>query len=320
MLNGISGEVQFVTKIKGEPTEENICQLTSSIEIIPDTIVGIGGGSVLDSCKLILPKLVYPNKDLSNWSEPFSFDFSHHQISLVSIPTTYSGSEVSSSTLYSSDKNYKSIILSHHFISKSIIYDPVLLESLPDKVSINSTLDAFSHSMEGYLSNKPHPKMYPLVVDSLKSIIAGITSIDQTFDNNLREELLLASFKAGLVQNHCSTGLCHSIAHQLSRFGLSHGRLIAIFIPRILEYYYGKDQTKLDSLAEDLDFVSGQKIIEWLSEVQKSVSILNFDEKIKESIISSNLAREIKSDMTYSTSPLDISDADLYKLISISLK
>ena len=95
-------------KENGEPNENKIRKLISKIDFTPDTIIGIGGGSVLDTCKLVYILINNPNSDLENWTKPFSLPEPNENIKLISVPTTHgTGSEVSSSAVFSNPNKGK---------------------------------------------------------------------------------------------------------------------------------------------------------------------------------------------------------------------
>ena len=237
---------------------------------------------------------------------------------MISIPTTHgSGSEVSSAAVFNTKSTQKKVILSHNFISKVVIHDSNLLLDLPQKIAIDTTLDAFTHSIEGYLSKLENPHIEPLVLESLSNIIE-ILDDGMVFGAEDRETLLRSSYLAGIVQNHCSTGLCHSIAHQLSRFGIPHGRLNAVFLPSVLQYNYSRSKEKMDAISQKLNFESGKQLISWLIGIQSKYDVqdldafLNFEQNVDFGL----LVKDIKNDMTYSTTPSEIDDTELEKIIT----
>jgi len=315
--------ITFLHKEPGEPNEEKVTTLISNLASFPNSIVGIGGGSVIDTCKLVYIKLLYPKEELSKRMKPFSLPKPDKDIDLISIPTTHgSGAEASSAVVFDTPLFQKNVILSHQLISKTVIYDSNLLTELPKNIAIDTTLDAFTHSIEGYLSKLDNPKVYALIVESLSIIIKEIRNYS-TFDSELsKERLLWASYLAGIVQNHCSTGLCHSISHQLSIFGIGHGRLNAIFLPDVLSFNYSKDRMALDKLSIDIGFNSGEDLIEWLFEIQDNYGIGNLAKNISDKTVIKDfslLIEKIKGDVTYSTTPFEIGDTELESMLQASL-
>ena len=309
-------------KEAGEPTDEKIDVLISKITFIPNIIVGIGGGSVLDTCKFVYTKLSYPKSSLQNWSKPFSLPIPAKRIKLISIPTTHgTGSEVSSAGVLSNESFGKSVTLSHQYISDVVIHDPNLLIDLPINIAIDSALDAFTHAIEGYLSKIINKSVYPLVIESISLLMKCIGNKKNFSDARSKGEMLWASYLAGIIQNYCSVGLCHSLAHQLSRFGISHGRLNGIFLPKVLSYNYSMDNTAMNKLARDIGLVNGQNIISWLKDVQIEYNIKglsnNFDLTTDSEF--ELLCKDIKSDITYATTPYSIENNHLINMINDSI-
>jgi len=313
--------ITILNKEKGEPSDYKVSKIMNKLDIIPDTIIGIGGGSVIDTCKLIYTKLLNPNNDLLDWQQSFSLPKPEIKIDLISIPTTHgSGAETSSAVAFNSSLSYKTILLSHQYISKYVIYDGKLLLDLPFKIAFDTTLDAFTHSIEGYLSKLENKQTYPLVLESLQLIIKNFNSDYKLNSEDAKNELLRASYLSGIVQNHCSTGLSHSISHQLSRFDIGHGRLNAIVLPEVLKFNYHNSNEKLDKLSKDLGLVDGKDLIKWLDNLNGKNNIGNLSENSSQKIvISDSLINDIFNDITYSTTPFEIEKPDLEAMLEYLL-
>ena len=139
---------------KGEPSLDDVKKNVAEIlEFKPDWIVAIGGGSVIDGAKVIWALYENPNIDESRLHIPFSIPKLRKKAKFVAIPTTAgTGSEASSSAIITSKDNEKIPIITHDFIPDLAILDPILIENTPVKIIIPSILDAFSHSIEGFVS------------------------------------------------------------------------------------------------------------------------------------------------------------------------
>jgi alcohol dehydrogenase class IV/acyl carrier protein len=312
-------DILFLNKPSGEPTELHIDELTSKIESTPRNIVGIGGGSVIDTCKLVRTKLNHPKVPLKNWIPRFSLPKEAGEIKLISIPTTHgSGAETSSAAVFNTKKSGKKVILSHDFVSNIVVYDSLFTVGLPKSIAIDTTIDSITHAIEGYISKINMDKTDKHVFESLKTIIRVLDSDIEIKKSESQQELLFASFLSGIVQNHCSVGLTHSISHQLSRYGIPHGRLNAIFLVDVLKYNYSREKSKLDILAENLGYDNGSLLIQWLEEIIRVYEIGSISDYIDNfsSIKFEELIKDIKSDITYTTTPFDISDDELLKILN----
>ena len=60
--------------------------------------------------------------------------------------------------------------------------------------------------------------------------------ISDGINTDLLETLCYSAYYAGIIQNHCSVGLTHSFAHQLSHYGVSHGIANAMFLKPVIDY------------------------------------------------------------------------------------
>ena len=101
--------------------------------------------------------------------------------------------------------------------------------------------------------------------------------------------------------------------------GVGHGRLNAIFLPEVMRFNYSKDKLKLDNLSVDLGFNTGTELISFIDEIKEYYSISDLssytDSDVQEIVIPS-LINNIRQDITYRTTPFEISDEELIKLLN----
>ena len=206
-----------VIKNDGEPTEQLVKRLTLKCRKGKyGSLIGVGGGSVLDLVKVI-------KKDLG--------------LPMIAVPTTpSSGSET---TPYALLVNYKTkskiLIRSARLISDVIILDTSFLETIPLQQMGYFLFDILGHCAEGLVS-----KMSTVFSDAYSQ--KGIDIISNTYPYlkkpYSKESLSLiqtAGFLGGLTQGMASVGLAHSLAHYLgSKYDVPHAKAISIFLPEVV--------------------------------------------------------------------------------------
>lgn len=212
-----------------EPTIDALSDTIAQLEEYqPDVIVACGGGSVIDGTKLCRLFYEFPCFELFN----AKLDGVDLKTKFIAIPTTIgSGAEISSAAVYLDHKTHsKQMIVMHELQPDVIVYDHTYLNKTPLPILCASTLDAISHILEGYVSNRKN---------ALAEILAekGLSLIHQAFtDHDIDyEKLQYAGFIGGLVQNHCIVGAAHAIAHQMTEFGYSHGVAIGLILNEVIQ-------------------------------------------------------------------------------------
>ena len=328
LLKSTNAEIILIQKPAGEPTNQNIestiqdilskSSILNSIDNSSTVIIAAGGGSVLDSAKLIRTKLHFRDETLENWSKPFSLPRVEFPIPIIAVPTTHgSGAEVSSAAAWSPDNTGKQILLSHDFMSDQVFLDGNLCTELPKLITVSSTLDALTHAIEGLFSSLDHPLARPLAIPSILTILTHLPSVlNDPKDPHKRQLLLEASFNAGIVQNHCSVGLVHSISHQLSRFGDNHGHLNGTFLVPVWKYTLGAMESSLRNIINKLGYTNNQAFIEEIESLVNNCELPKLSlsrESYEEN--KTNLLKDIRSDITYRTHPIKISDDEIDTII-----
>lgn len=318
--NELACSVHFVDKAPGEPTERSIRGvLNNIIKISPDMIVAIGGGSVIDTAKLSWALYENQDKFLDDFSGAFSVPKLRKRSGFIAVPTTFgSGSEASSSAVYSDPDGNKRIVVSHELIPDVAVLDPLLGKTAPMKVIYSSAFDALTHAIEGFVSLGSNPLAEPYAVYAAKNIIEALDSVaeDGLSDMSL-ERLCYSAHYAGIVQNNCSVGLTHSIAHQLGRFGVPHGLANAITLLPVIDFN-SKNTKKLEMLSRHCAYGDLKSMTNKIKDVYlKTINKYGLEEslllKIKDS--KRDIARGAMADITIRTNPVKVGVGDIENII-----
>lgn len=203
-----------------------------------DSIIAVGGGSVMDASKA-LGALVVKNKPLEKLKGILKV---RKKIPyLIAIPTTAgTGSEATvSAVLVNERTNDKFAITDLVLVPKLVLLDDKFLKSVPKTVIRNSGMDAYCHAIEAYLStfdlkvaNEYALKAIKLVYDNL------ISYYEDSYNDEARKNMQMASYYAGLAFTRVYVGYVHALAHAIGGiYHLAHGYLVAILLPYVLEAY-----------------------------------------------------------------------------------
>ncbi len=241
-------------RIFGEPTLKNTDEaLALYVENGCDCVVGIGGGSVLDTAKITALRANNKEQIIDDICKLESD--ANMSVPLFLVPTTSgTGSEVTFFAVATEeDENKKRPFVSDRYLPDVIVLDPALTLSVPPKSTAYTGIDALSHAIESYISlfASSFPEDAELAPLVCKDIFVNLyKAYKEPTDITAREALQTASFNAGLSFRRIGTGYIHAIAHRLGEFcHIPHGLAVGISIIPVLKAYlpYGTD--KLASLA-----------------------------------------------------------------------
>jgi len=193
-----------------------------------DAVVALGGGSVIDTAKLIALLGTNPGSVADHVGVPGA---THRAgAPLVAVPTTAgTGSEASPAAGIHPDAASPSLGMnSRHLVPTVAILDPELTRSLPPRLTAATGIDALSHCIEGYLSLKSVPMGKAMALDGIARIARHLRrAASHGEDMEARAEMMIAAF-AGGVSIGMGLGPAHALALSCSDQGFPHGVLSGI--------------------------------------------------------------------------------------------
>ncbi|MGX4593264.1 iron-containing alcohol dehydrogenase [Leuconostoc sp. JNUCC 76] len=215
-------------------------------------IIAIGGGSVMDTAKIAGALVAKPKQTVHQMTGTMKI---RKKIPLLfAVPTTAgSGSEISPAAVITDEQTQRKYpITDFAIVPKYVILDPKLLLGLPKDTTANSGMDALTHAIEGYI-NVFSPRTAKISAKKAITLIFNnlSTTYHQGNDLKARENMLIASFEAGISLSYGNTGYVHAISHGIGGlYHLPHGRINAVLLPQVLREYQPKIEGKLASLAQ----------------------------------------------------------------------
>jgi len=197
-----------------------------------DSIVAVGGGSVIDSSK-VLNMLIAENKD--SLRELVGVDIIKNRgVPFIVIPTTAgTGSEVTSvAVIFDEASNSKMAFASSLLMPDVAVIDYVTTQTLPKKLTASSGIDALSHAIEAYISIQSNPVSRALAFEAVKIIWENLPAAVKDKENiKARENMLNASLLAGMAFSNSMVGIVHSLAHSAgSVLHIPHGVAVSLFL------------------------------------------------------------------------------------------
>lgn len=200
-----------------------------------DGVLAVGGGSVIDTAKLIALLATNPGR-VADYAGVPGAQYGA-AAPLVAIPTTAgTGSEASPSAGLHPDACTPSVgINSRHLVPRLAVLDPQLTASLPARLTAATGIDALSHCIEGYLSERDQPLGKSIALDGMARVARHLRrAVSHGADMEARAELMMAAF-AGGVSIGMGLGPAHAMALTCSDQGFHHGVLSGIGLVATLD-------------------------------------------------------------------------------------
>lgn len=219
-------------------------------------ILAIGGGSSIDAAKVIAARATNPHK--ITWMAGL-MRVIFKPMPLYAVPTTAgTGSEVTIAAVVSDPSTTRKFaIMDPKLVPIDAALDGSLMTDLPAPITAATGMDALTHAVEAYISRNWTPATDAEALEATRLIMQNLPEAVKNGGNvQARQNMALASFKAGVAFTTAGVGYVHAIAHNFGAYyHLPHGLANAIVLPRVLDYSKPECTARLAKLAE----VSGLK-------------------------------------------------------------
>lgn len=292
--------VEIFNEVEPEPSLETVEKGVKKMqEVNPDTIIALGGGSVMDAAKAMWLFYEYPELDFEALALKFmdirkrtyKYPKLGRKIKFIAIPTTSgTGSEVTAFSVITDKKRHIKCPLADYELTPDVaIIDPDFVLTMPPNVVADTGMDALSHAIEAYVSVMASEYTDALALKACELIFTYLpSSYHNPQDEEAKEKMHHASCLAGMAFTNAFLGINHSLAHAIGgTFGISHGRANAIFLPYVIaynaktpakstaypQYEYYKAPEKYRELSSYLGFKD--KTISLIREIQKLLKSLD---------------------------------------------
>lgn len=225
----------------------------------PDLLVGLGGGSAMDTAKGINFVLTNGGRMEDYWGSGKAVK---PMLPSIGVPTTAgTGSEAQSYALISHPKTHQKMACGDRKARfRDVILDPVLAASAPRRVAANAGIDAVSHAVESYVTRRSNPISRMFAREAWRLLDGSLeTFLDDPRDLRAAGDVLLGAHLAGAAIEASMLGAAHSCANPLTaHYGVVHGTAVGVMLPHVVRFNaaavgdaYGElDRRLVDRLAE----------------------------------------------------------------------
>jgi alcohol dehydrogenase len=214
-------------------------------------VVGLGGGSAMDSAKVIA---LHATNQRAVMSLGYHDETLEPGIPLVAIPTTAgTGAETNTYGVITDESVGRKGYVGHESVlPKVAILDPELTLGLPPEPTAATGVDAMTHSLESLLSRNPNPFAEAIALGTIRTVGEWLPrAVEDGSDLEARSRMLLAAHYAGVgQQSGTGVGAVHAIGHAIGTRGrLPHGTALATVMPEVFETYLGVRDRELTLVA-----------------------------------------------------------------------
>jgi acetaldehyde dehydrogenase / alcohol dehydrogenase len=250
--------MQLFCDVEPDPDIETVRKGTEMMKIFqPDTIIALGGGSVMDAAKGMWLFYEHPEVNFDDLKQKFmdirKRAFKYPELGkksrLICIPTTSgTGSEVTPFAVISDKKNNKKYPLTDYSLTPTIaIIDPEFTTNLPARSTAMTGMDVLTHAIEAYVSVMANDYTDGLALKAIQLVFKYLPRAvkDGPHDLEAREKMHNAATIAGMAFANAFLGMAHSLAHKIGAdFHTVHGYTCSVILPYTIRYN-GQVPTKL---------------------------------------------------------------------------
>lgn len=288
-------------------------------------IIAFGGGSPMDCAKACGARIARPDKQIPQLRGQLKVIKKIPM--LFAVPTTAgTGSETTIAAVVSNPKTHeKNAINDPRLRPKYAVLDPELTVGLPPHITSTTGMDALTHAVEAYIGQSNTPDTEEKAKLAVSMIFENLENAYNDGKNiEARENMLLASYYAGVAFTRAYVGYVHAIAHNLGgMYGIPHGLANAVILPYVLEYFGESAYKRLAELAEvagldcagKSDEEKAKMFIEAIKQMNKDMNIPDKFEQIKEADISIIADRALKEGNPLYPVPKIMDKAECVKII-----
>ena len=235
-------DVALFEGVEPDPSVETVMKGAKLMqEFGPDWIVAIGGGSPIDAAKAMWAFYEYPDTKFEDLITPFSFPTLRTKAKFCAIPSTSgTATEVTAfSVITDYEKGIKYPLADFNITPDVAIVDPDLAETMPQKLTANTGMDAMTHAIEAYVSTLHCDYTDPLALHAIKMIHAYLVD-SYNGDKEARARMHNAQCLAGMAFSNALLGIVHSMAHKtgaaFSGGHIVHGAANAMYLPKVIKF------------------------------------------------------------------------------------
>jgi len=247
-----------------------------------DCVIGLGGGSSIDTAKAIAVLAVHGGS-MSDYQAPREMNSAG--LPIIAIPTTAgTGSEATRFTIVTDEqRDEKMLCIGLAYLPQAALVDYELTLTKPMRLTADTGVDSLTHAIEAYVSRRANPFADSFALSAMKSIWGNLRKA--CFDpqnRSARESMMLAATQAGIAFSNSSVALVHGMSRPIgAKFHVPHGMSNAMLLPLVTKYSLPGAVERYAECAKAMGLVSsgapeseaGDRLVAGLEELNKALRV-----------------------------------------------
>ncbi|MDR3604022.1 MAG: iron-containing alcohol dehydrogenase [Syntrophaceae bacterium] len=222
-----------------------------------DSLIAVGGGSVLDTAKAVNILVGAGLDDFKPLADQAAlWEDASPLPAHIAVPTTAgTGCEVTNVIVVLDSESRAKLSVTHPFCNADLsILDPELTIKLPPKITAFTGIDALTHAIEGITSIGAQPISDALGLQAIRMITRALPlAVLEPEDVEARGDMMIAATMAGMCFCNSMLGATHATAHALGAlYGIPHGLANAMMLPLVMEFNIKEATQRYSMIAQAL--------------------------------------------------------------------
>jgi alcohol dehydrogenase class IV len=277
------GEARIYSETVSDPT---VASVEAGVKFLEDgdhdCVIGLGGGSSIDTAKAIAVLAVHGGK-MRDYKAPH--DQREAGFPIIAIPTTAgTGSEATRFTIITDEvTEEKMLCIGLAYLPQAAIVDFELSMTKPMRLTADTGVDSLTHAIEAYVSRRANPFADCFALSAMKAIWTNLPSACfEPGNRTSREAMMLAATQAGIAFSNSSVALVHGMSRPIgARFHVPHGMSNAMLLPIVtgfsisgaLDRYADCARVMGIAAADTLDKDAAGELVENLRELNRKLKV-----------------------------------------------
>ncbi len=294
-----------------------------------DAIIGLGGGSSLDTAKGASIMATNSGKVLDYAGMEL---VPKRGLPKIMIPTTSSGSEVTRVFAPTDEATQtKAVVYTNFNLAEVVISDPLLAVTMPSDLTADTGIDALVAAIESFVSLNTNPYSDLLAIEAIRMITTYLPIVYAKAEHiEARQHLSLSAILANLAWQSAGLGAVHALTYVLeSECNIRHARACSIMLPHVMAYNMIGNLNKFAQIAKTMgekidhlsEYEAAQKAI---GAVKKLLQTMNISYKLSDYGASRDQIPKLvdgamKQARLFVSNPRDLKEADVRKIYQNAL-
>ena len=271
-LDAAGVSVTIFDRVRENPTTREVDQcLEVARAVRPELIIGLGGGSSMDTAKGCNFILTNGGRMQDYWGLGKA---TKPMLPLIAVPTTAgTGSECQSFALIADENTHQKMACGDPKAAPRLaILDPLLTVTQPRQVAACTGIDAVAHAVETAVTKKRNELSWLYSREAFRLTAANLDRVLQRSDDlEARAAMQLGAAYAGTAIENSMLGAAHSAANPLTaRFDIIHGQAVGVMLPHVVRF----NAQQPDAAAIYAELAKFAGLVDWRDRVEQAVEAL----------------------------------------------